>query len=183
MCFLRVRFPVSHNLGFLTGMRTLCVLIVAVQIEVIVIPARNAAEAVFIARGFCAEAVVVITRQPASALTSHGGKARQQATLLAEVIHNGLQLFPECHAFQPGRMVEPARPEFVAAPAKVAPEMTNAAPFGICFVLAGIQPVLLFCLDRLPDSLLVQIAFNLRESVLKRIQGCAGMACRMVPSV
>lgn len=175
MIFLGFRLPVAHRRGFLSGMRTLCVFVIAVQIEVIVIPARDAAEAVFIARGFRTKAVAVIARQPAPALTLHGGKARQQAALLAEVIHNGLQFFPECRAFQPGRMAEPARPECMAITAKVAPQMADASMLGICLTMAGVQPVLLFCLDRLPDSLLVQIAFNLCEGVLKRIQGCAGI--------
>ena len=76
-------------------------------------------------------------------------------------------------------MIKPASPKFLSAMAKVAAQMTDTSALQILLMIAGIKPVQLVCLQRLPDHALHSFMFRLLKDGLKRIQGRSGVFAKV----
>ena len=110
-----------------------------------------------------------------AAALAHRRKIRQQTAFIAQTIDNRLKLPPKFLIVQLGRMVEPARPELSAASAEIPPQVADTAALSICFFMTRIQPVRLFCFNRFPGYLIIQVVLHVFEYAFKRIQRGAGI--------
>ena len=127
------------------------------------------------------KAIAVIHAGSSPALLPHLVEAGQQAAFFPEPVDYALEFLSEGIGKQTGLVCEPRGPEFCSAAAKVASEVTNAAPLKVGFLVFRKEPACLVCLDGFP--LQFRFCYRLRAFSCERSASKFRRAKRVAPPV